>query len=314
MRKDKIAVLIPAFNAGGLLAESIASVAAAGWPKEAYEIIVTDNASDDGSIEKLPDADAQGAPIHLNRNGANLGRVQNWNCAIAAAEDMGFGHALFLMTGDLVRDDSMMALRRRMHETGAVLGLGSFETVDENLRPLGLARRIIWRARGGVSARRFLTQSFGIGAMLLAPLGANLYDLSGPRLRFDPADPSHTDQAATAAFLMAAGRPLVYLDRPVMRWRRRAGRFHSSMDLNGRLAKDKALILQVCSEAGVAPDAREIRCTFMLRIIFHSRGNICVAWPHFVNLMREPAPIRWSFLAMLLMRGLIYKTPWQISD
>jgi glycosyltransferase involved in cell wall biosynthesis len=314
MRKNKIAVLIPTFNAGGLLAESIASVAAAGLPKEAYEIIVSDNASDDGSIEKLSGADAQGAPIHLNRNGANLGRVQNWNCAIAAAEEMGFGHALFLMTGDLVRDDSVMALRRRMRETGALLGLGSFEKVDENLRSLGLARRVVWRARGGVSARRFLAQSFGIGAMLLAPLGANLYDLSGPRLRFDPADPSHTDQAATAAFLMAGRRPLVYLDRPIMQWRRRAGRFHSNMDLNERLAKDKALMLKVCGEAGVVPDAQEIRCTFMLRTIFHSKGNISAALPHFMNLARDPPPIRWSFLTMLLMRGLIYKTPWQISD
>jgi glycosyltransferase involved in cell wall biosynthesis len=314
MRKDKIAVLIPAFNAGGLLAESIASIVAAGWPKEAYEIIVTDNASDDGSIENLPDADAQGAPIHLHRNGANLGRVQNWNCAIAVAEEMGFGHALFLMAGDLVRDDSVMALRRLMHDAGAVLGLASFEIVDEDLRPLRLARRIAWRAKGGIGAQRFLAQSFGIGGMLLAPLGANLYDLSGPRLRFDPANPTHTDQAATASFLLQAGRPLVYLDRPIMRWRRRAGRFHSGMDFTQRLSRDMALMLQICREAGIVPDTQEIRCTFILRIIFHAEGNIFAAWPLLRSLLRNPAPIRWSFMFALLARQSIYKTPWRISD
>ena len=222
MRKSKIAVLIPAFNAGGLLAESIASLTAARLPNDAYEIIVTDNASDDGSIERLPSADAKGAPIHLRRNGANLGRVQNWNCALAAAEEMGFGHALFLMTGDMVKDDGVMALRGRMRDAGAALGLASFEIVDEDLRPLRLARRIVWRAKGRIGAQRFLAQSFAIGGMLLAPLGANLYDLSGPRLRFDPANPTHTDESATASFLLQAGRPLVYLDQPITQWRRRA--------------------------------------------------------------------------------------------
>ena len=96
MRKDKIAVMISVFNAGSLLMESIASVTA-GLRDDAYEIIVTDNNSDDGSIEALPLADSQGVPIHIRRNGSNLGRVQNWNRALDAAEEMGFGHAMFLI-------------------------------------------------------------------------------------------------------------------------------------------------------------------------------------------------------------------------
>jgi glycosyltransferase involved in cell wall biosynthesis len=312
MRKDKIAVMIPAFNPGRLLADSIASVAAAGLPRDIYEIIVTDNASDDGSIASLPSCDSQGAPIHARRNDANLGRVQNWNCALIAAEELGFGYGFFLMAGDLMCGDTILALRQRMRDTNAVLGLASFEIVDEALRPLRLARRIIWEAKDGVSASRFLAQSFGIGGMLFAPLGANLYALNGPRLRFDPADPSHTDQAATALFLRQSGRPVVYLDHPVSRWRKRADRFHSSMDLSDRLARDMALITQTCRDAGVVADRQEIRCTFMLRIIFHAGGNIFSAWPRLQSLIRDPAPIHWSFLLAMLWRQLIYKTPWRI--
>jgi glycosyltransferase involved in cell wall biosynthesis len=314
MRKDKIAVLIPVFNAGALLGESIASIAASGLPRDTYEVIVSDNASDDGSIERLPPYDAQGAPVHLRCNQNNLGRVQNWNCALAIAEEMGFGHALFLMTGDLLQGDAVVTLRQRMLESGAVLGLGSYEIVDEALRPLRLARRIAWRAKEGLTAQRFLAQSFAVGGMLLAPLGANLYDLSGPRLRFDPSDPTHTDQDVTASFLIAARRPLIYIDRPLMRWRQRATRFHSSMDLMQRLARDRALAVRICREAGVMPDDEGIRCTIMLRIIFHSGGNIFAAWRDLQGLVRDPARIRWSFLLALLWRQLIYKTPWQISD
>ena len=314
MRKGKIAVLIPVFNAGPLLGESIASIAASGLPRDAYEIIVSDNASDDGSIERLPLCDAQGVPIHLRRNPGNLGRVQNWNCALTIAEEMGFGHALFLMAGDLIRGSAVASLRQRMHDSGAVLGLGSHEIVDETLRPVRLARRIAWQAKAGLSAQRFLAQSFAIGGMLMAPLGANLYDLSGPRLRFDPSDPTHTDQDATASFLIAADRPVIYLDQPLMRWRLRAARFHSSMDLMQRLARDRALAVRICREAGVMPDDEGIRCTFMLRVFFHRGGNIPAVWSDLQSLFRDHARMRWSLLLALLWRQLIYKTPWWISD
>jgi hypothetical protein len=120
--------------------------------------------------------------------------------------------------------------------------------------------------------------------------------------------------SATAAFLRASGRPLIYLDRPITQWRRRAGRFHSGMDLTQRLSRDLALIRSICSESDVAIDARKIRCTIILRIIFHARGNIFSAWSHIQSIACDPAPIHWSFLLAMLWRQLIHKTPWQIAD
>lgn len=312
--RDKIAVLLPVFNAGILLDQSIASIAASGLLPESYEILVRDNGSDDGSIERLPAQDAQGAPIHLRRNRANLGRVQNWNLALNDAEEMGFGFAIFLMAGDLINGDAVIALRQRMRETGAALGLGSYEIVDTDLRPLRVARRIVWKAKAAVPAQRFLAQSFAIGGMLLAPLGANLYDICGPSLRFDPDDPTHTDQNATARFLLASGRPVIYLDRPLMRWRDRPARFHNSMGLMQKLAGDRDLALRTCRQAGIAARPREIRCTFLLRIIFHARGNIFAAWRNLQSLASNNAPINWTFLLTMLSRRLIYGTAWRIAD
>ena len=81
-RRGRIAVLIPTFNGGALLAETVASVARAGLPRDSYEIVVSDNASSDDSIGALPNADEHGASVTLHRNPSNLGRVANWNCAL----------------------------------------------------------------------------------------------------------------------------------------------------------------------------------------------------------------------------------------
>ncbi len=99
-RSRKIAILIPTYNGGALLQETVDSGAAAGMPADSYEVLVSDNSSDDGSAERLAAHDRQGAPVHVRKNERNLGRVENWNRAIDYAEELGFGFAIFLMVGD----------------------------------------------------------------------------------------------------------------------------------------------------------------------------------------------------------------------
>src|SRR5579864_4564687 len=144
MTNGRIAILVPCFNGGSLLAETIAAAATARLPADAYAWMVSDNASDDGSIEGLPSTDSNGAPVIVRRNPTNLGRVENWNCALAVAEELGFSFALFLMVGDALHDDGVLHLRTRMDRAGAVLGLGSYEVVDMALQPLYTARRLVW--------------------------------------------------------------------------------------------------------------------------------------------------------------------------
>ncbi|MBB6254201.1 glycosyltransferase family 2 protein [Nitrospirillum iridis] len=312
MRASKIAILVPSHNGGTLLAETVASAAEAGLPPGSYEIVVCDNASTDGSADALPGRDVQGAVVTVHRNARNLGRVANWNRAIETAEAMGFGFALFLMVGDLVRGTGLIDLRDRMVGAGACLGIASYEIVDEALRPRRVARRILWRGAGGLSARDFLAQSLATGAMLHGPLGANLYRLGGvARLRFDPTDESHTDQLATAVFTCAAGGGVVYLDRPISRWRARPGRFHSGMEPQGRLASDVRVIEQACLVAGVAADHPKIRASTLLRAAWLTRGDLRAAWVWSGALV--PASPSWTWLFRLLLRQAFHKTPWLVK-
>ena len=314
MRGGKIAILVPSYNGGSLLRETVMSAGSAGLPPDSYEILVSDNASTDGSVTVLPERDDLGAPISVRRNQSNLGRVANWNCALSMAEEMGFSYAFFLMAGDVLVDRAIIDLRERMIRRDAVLGIASCKIADEALRPVRMARRICWRGdpEAGLSADRFLAQSLAQGAMLFAPLGANLYRIDGgKRLRFDPADETHTDHLATALFVRESQAPIVYLDRPISTWRRRPGRFHNSMTVAQRLAGDLRIIECACRASSLMPDYPRIRAGLLLRGTVFCQGNVLRAW----RLARDITgrrPISWSWLARLTFRLMRNGTPWLV--
>jgi hypothetical protein len=314
MRGGKIAILVPSYNGGSLLRETVMSAGQAGLPPDSYEILVSDNASTDGSTAALPRQDGQGAPIVVRRNDINMGRIANWNCAIVMAEEMGFSYALFLMVGDVLTDRTILDLRERMIRQDALLGIASCRIADEALRPLRMARRICWRGDPdtGLPAERFLAQSLAQGAMLFAPLGANLYRIDGAqRLRFDPGNETHTDHLATALFAWESGKPIVYCDSPISMWRRRPGRFHSSMTVTQRLAGDVRVMENACRASHLAPDYPRIRASLLLRGTIFCRGNFFRAW-RIAGQAVGRHPISWGWLAKLTFRLLCNGTPWLV--
>jgi glycosyltransferase involved in cell wall biosynthesis len=313
----RIAILVPCYNAGALLAETIQSAAGSGLPGGSYAWLVSDNASEDGSVAALPARDANNAPIIVTRNATNLGRVENWNCALETAERLGFSYAFFLMAGDLLNGDGLLHLRARMEHADAVLGLGSYDVVDSKLRRVRTARRIAWpcAAEAGLAPAPFIAQSLGTGAMLLGPLGANLYRLNTPiRLRFDPSDPSHADQRATCLFACAADRPIVYVDCVVSRWRARPDRFHSGMNHWRRLQGDWQTIQICCQQAGVSPDRGRIAATFLVRTLFHAPTNGADTLKYVIAILRQFTPLSWSWPIRLAWRRLRHGTPWLIYE
>lgn len=65
-----VSVVIVNYNAGSLLAETVASVVRSTVP---VEIFVSDNGSTDGSVDLLRQAMGEVAKLHIVENGANLG-------------------------------------------------------------------------------------------------------------------------------------------------------------------------------------------------------------------------------------------------
>jgi len=315
MRGGKVAILVPTYQGGELLADTLASAAKAGLPPDFYEFVVSDNASTDGSIERAVKTDAQGVPITVLRNQTNIGRVENWNRLTQAAEDMGFGYATYLMVGDLIHGSGFVALRNAMDAAGASLGMAYYHVVDEQLKFIYAARRIHWRVPAtGIAPEPLLLQSTAVGAFIHGQLSANIYRLKGTaRLRFDPQNPSHTDHRATTTFVHQSGCPVVYLDQPVSCWRRRAGRFHASLDHLQRGRTDLLMVADACHEGGIAPDWRKVRAALILRTLFHADYSISAAWPVLREVGLSPTRVSWPWMARLLVNKLLYRTPWTIS-
>src|SRR5882724_9567541 len=128
---DKLAVLIPVYNGGDLLVESVRSCrdAALECP---YTIIVVDNCSTDGAVEKLLSVDLAGASMQVHRNPTNLGRIVNWNRALEIAENQGFQWATFLFVGDSwIPEGSLRRLLSIMKDAEAVFGMAPYLVATE---------------------------------------------------------------------------------------------------------------------------------------------------------------------------------------
>jgi GT2 family glycosyltransferase len=105
-----VSVVVVNFNAGDDLLQTVSSALASSVP---VEVLVVDNASTDGSPERLAERYAGDTRVRLFRNGANLGFAQASNAGIAAAR----GSPILLLNPDCsVEPDTLRTVRRALDE------------------------------------------------------------------------------------------------------------------------------------------------------------------------------------------------------
>jgi glycosyltransferase involved in cell wall biosynthesis len=230
----KLAVLIPVYNGGQLLRESVESCSVSGLSPDSYEIIVVDNCSTDGAVDLLPKETANGATIQVHRNSSNLGRIGNWNRAVEIAEEQGFSWVAFLFVGDVwIADGSLPRILALMNADDLDFAFTSYFIWDSRTNSRFLAPRISIRGHElTMDTNSFLARLLERGQLPVCPLQCNIYSLKEPGLlRFDPADPLHTDSVSTISFLhRMKGRTLI-MSEPFMAWKLHANRFFSSGDI-----------------------------------------------------------------------------------
>jgi glycosyltransferase involved in cell wall biosynthesis len=230
---QKLAVLAPVYNGGELLAPTLMSCAHAGLAPDRYEILVVDNCSTDGAVDRIPFRDPQGAVIQIHTNHTNVGRVGNWNRAVGIAREQGFRYITFLFVGDSwIPGGSLPQLFDLVRESEASAGFSSFAIANEAGKTTRHSQRF-YVSDGGravTSRHRFVETLTAGGLFPLGPLQANIYRLSpGHTLRFDANIPTRADVDATFRFIQSSDRPIAIVSRPFFRWRERRGRFHMSM-------------------------------------------------------------------------------------
>jgi glycosyltransferase involved in cell wall biosynthesis len=95
-----VSILIPVYNRLNLIEESIGSALAQTY--EAFEVVVVDNASTDGTWEKIQSLAAKDSHIRAFRNDHNIGPVRNW---IACAQHAKGVFSKILWSDDLIEPE-----------------------------------------------------------------------------------------------------------------------------------------------------------------------------------------------------------------
>lgn len=267
----KLAVLIPVYNGGGLLLESVHSCAAAGLHPDRYEILVVDNCSTDAAVDRLPTKGADGAGIRLFRNSSNLGRVGNWNRAVEIAREEGFTYAAFLFVGDRwLANGSLPETLDQMDATGAGFALSRFWIARADGKPIHLARRVSFRGRHLViDGVRLVKEMLLSGTLPLAPMQANLYRLSSREpLRFDTARPEDTDIGATVRYLTRMTGPALLSAEPFFLWTAHSGRFYFTKDMWEFLGTIPVCLREAGAQVGAEVDWARAHAILFLHSVF----------------------------------------------
>ena len=95
--KSLLTVAIPTYNGGENLIRAIKSCKYINLPQDKFEILVVDNCSTDGSIEKVKLLQQDFPNIRIVINDKNYGRVGNWNRCIDLAKGK---YLIFLFSND----------------------------------------------------------------------------------------------------------------------------------------------------------------------------------------------------------------------
>jgi glycosyltransferase involved in cell wall biosynthesis len=113
----KVSVCIPTYNYGQFIGEAIESVL--GQTMQDFELIISDNASQDDTEARVSAYAAKDARIRYSRNSSNLGMVANWNRCLELA---GGEYIKYLCADDLLEPDCLEQLSRLLdtHPTAAL--------------------------------------------------------------------------------------------------------------------------------------------------------------------------------------------------
>ena len=125
MGNDLVSIIMPSFNCGKFVEETIRSVQAQSYQN--WEIIFMDDCSTDGTIRKVSVMREKDNRIHLYQNIANLGAAVSRNNALREAKGRWIA---FLDSDDLWEPDKLEKQLHFMEENGFAFSYTEYQEMD----------------------------------------------------------------------------------------------------------------------------------------------------------------------------------------
>lgn len=154
--RPRVSICIPSYNSARFLPQAIESVLAQRCPD--YELLIIDDASDDGTREIAARYASLDDRIVLSVNDRNLGMVENWNRCLSRARG---DYIKFLFGDDLLADaDAIGLMAARLDADDGVSLVGSARYVIDN-QGRTLQRLSCFRDRAEIDGKALIARCLG---------------------------------------------------------------------------------------------------------------------------------------------------------
>jgi hypothetical protein len=266
----KVSVLIPTFNYARFLPEAIESVLAQDFAD--CEILISDDASVDGSAHVIRHYAARDARIRFQLQERNLGMVSHWNWCLGQAR----GEYVKFLFGD-DRLDSPAALGRQAAlldaEPGAVMAASARLIIDQDSTP-----REIWDELGPAGRKGgadLIARCIWRDRNLIGEPSAVMFRRAAGQRGFDPVWRQLVDQEMW--FHLLAQGDLVYDPEPLCAFRLHAAQ-QTAVNCGSHVSSAETLLLlaryldRVAATRRLRPDSLAVR-RLLFRSIYYSRKN-----------------------------------------
>jgi glycosyltransferase involved in cell wall biosynthesis len=133
----KVSVCMPVFNGENFIADAIASIL--GQTFADFELIVTDNASTDGTERIVREAAARDPRVRYVRNPENMGAAENYNIGFRLARGQ---YVKWAAHDDMLSPDFLERTAAILDANPTVsIAFGRTEFIDDEGRPLAVRRK-----------------------------------------------------------------------------------------------------------------------------------------------------------------------------
>ena len=230
-----LTIAIPSYNGGNSLLEAVESCKNINLIYSEFEVLVVDNCSNDGSIDKLQNLNAKLSFLKIAKNEKNCGRVGNWNRCLEMAKGK---FILFLFTNDLIAKKNHIkeALDLLIYNNECALInmpwiVSNYKMTDLSLPPQFFNRT---PGYGYFDSAKHIKSVIETGKLPFVPLQSNLLRRSTVQkkgIKFDTGIPISSDGVFLSELAIHTGKVGFY-DKPSVIWRYDApGRLHSNINI-----------------------------------------------------------------------------------
>lgn len=232
----KLTIAIPTYNGGEPLLSAVKSCMEIGLSEDEYEVLIVDNLSNDGSIDRLKEMSHGFRPLRIEHNDMNYGRIGNWNRCFELARGK---YLQFLFVNDLIAKDNALAEGIKYLDDEADCALVSSPWIFSNfsLTKSWLEQGFFKRTKsfGYADAENYIRKTIEKSQLPFVCLQSNLLRLSlinENKIRFSDELSITTDGVFLAELALSTNR-VAFCERPTMIFRYDApNRQHSNVKLD----------------------------------------------------------------------------------